>query len=103
MISRGFRSLYQIYIHCTVGASRAPTMAMAYFIQVRKIALLDIFKYLQAIRTVVQPNHHFLFQLAELEVSEHLLLACLLACCYYCSALLSIITSFSTWLVLMLL
>jgi predicted protein tyrosine phosphatase len=99
MISRGFRSLYQIYIHCTVGASRAPTMAMAYFIQVRKIALLDIFKYLQAIRTVVQPNHHFLFQLAELEVREHLLLAC----CYYCSALLSIITSFSTWLVLMLL
>lgn len=45
-------------------------MVMAYFIQVRKIALLDIFKYLQSIRTVVEPNKHFLFQLAELEVNS---------------------------------
>ena len=62
--------LLSLYVHCTVGASRAPTMVMAYFIQVRKIALLDIFKYLQSIRTVVEPNKHFLFQLAELEVNS---------------------------------
>ena len=58
----------KIYIHCTVGASRAPMAVMLYFVVVRKISLLDSYTYLQAIRPVVGPNKHFLFQLAEIEV-----------------------------------
>lgn len=51
-----------------MGASRAPTMVMAYLIAKRKISLLDSLRYLQALRSVIQPNAHFLFQLAQLEV-----------------------------------
>jgi predicted protein tyrosine phosphatase len=58
----------KIYIHCTVGASRAPMAVMLYFVVVRKISLVDIYAYLQAIRPVVGPNKHFLFQLSEIEV-----------------------------------
>jgi predicted protein tyrosine phosphatase len=58
----------KIYIHCTVGASRAPMAVMLYFVVVRKISLVDIYHYLQAIRPVVGPNKHFLFQLSEIEV-----------------------------------
>lgn len=51
-----------------MGASRAPTMVMAYLIARRKISLLDSYRYIQSLRSVVQPNAHFLFQLAQLEV-----------------------------------
>ena len=61
----------KIYIHCTVGASRAPMAVMLYFVVVRKVSLLDIYKLLIAIRPVVGPNKHFLFQLAEMEVSKY--------------------------------
>jgi hypothetical protein len=37
----------KIYIHCTVGASRAPMAVMLYFVVVRKISLVDIYHYLQ--------------------------------------------------------
>lgn len=57
----------KIYIHCTVGASRAPMAIMLYFVVVRKISLHDIYRYLQALRPIVRPNKHFLFQLAEIE------------------------------------
>ena len=43
---------------------------MLYFVQVRKISLVDIYQYMQAIRPVVGPNKHFLFQLSESEVGE---------------------------------
>lgn len=60
----------KIYIHCTVGASRAPMAVMLYFVVVRKIALVDIYNLLQAIRPVVGPNKHFLFELSEIEVHQ---------------------------------
>lgn len=44
-------------------------MIMAYMIAVRKISLLDAYNYMQAIRPSISPNKHFLYQLAELEVS----------------------------------
>lgn len=58
----------KLYVHCTVGASRAPMAVMLYFVVVRKVSLLDIYTYLQAVRPVVHPNKHFLFQLSEIEV-----------------------------------
>lgn len=62
----------KLYVHCTVGASRAPMAIMVYFVVVRKISLLDIYRYLQAVRPVVGPNKHFLFQLAEIEYYQGL-------------------------------
>lgn len=59
-----------------MGASRAPTMVMAYFIARRQISLLDSYRYIQALRSVVQPNAHFLFQLAQLEVWNKLSFLC---------------------------
>ena len=56
-------------MHCNVGASRAPTMVMAYLIDVRKISLLDAYELLHVLRPMINPNTHFLFQLAQLEVS----------------------------------
>ena len=54
-------------VHCTAGASRAPTIVLAYLVYVKKIPLVDAYKYLCAVRPVVMPNKHFLFQLAMLE------------------------------------
>lgn len=80
----------KIYIHCSVGASRAPMAIMLYFVVVRKISLVDIYQYLQAVRPVVGPNKHFLFQLSEMEVSSVSVLCvlCVLCCvprhlCWY--------------------
>jgi len=58
----------QIFIHCASGVSRAPTMAMSYLLQAKRIALGDAFDYLVACRPPVYPNEGFLFQLAKLEV-----------------------------------
>jgi len=71
-IRRAATSRGKIFIHCTVGASRAPMAVMLYFIVVRKISLLDIYLYLQAIRPIVGPNKHFLFQLSEMEFHQGL-------------------------------
>eukprot|EP00602_Paraphysomonas_sp_CaronLab_P005556 CAMPEP_0185023836 /NCGR_PEP_ID=MMETSP1103-20130426/6459_1 /TAXON_ID=36769 /ORGANISM="Paraphysomonas bandaiensis, Strain Caron Lab Isolate" /LENGTH=360 /DNA_ID=CAMNT_0027556599 /DNA_START=141 /DNA_END=1220 /DNA_ORIENTATION=+ len=62
----------KVYVHCSSGSSRAPTLILAYFVAVRKISLLDAYVYLQAVRTSVSPNPHFLFQLGRLEVDEGL-------------------------------
>ena len=58
----------KLYVHCIVGASRAPTMVMAYLIRSKNISLWDAFSFIQARRVLAFPNPHFLFQLAEYEV-----------------------------------
>lgn len=58
----------QILVHCTSGSSRAPSMVMAYLLYAKKIPLVDAYNYITAIRPLVAPNSHFLFQLAMLEV-----------------------------------
>jgi protein-tyrosine phosphatase len=60
--------LLQILVHCTAGASRAPSCVMAYLLVCKKISLNDAYAYLSAIRPQVMPNKGFLFQLATLEV-----------------------------------
>jgi protein-tyrosine phosphatase len=55
-------------VHCSIGASRAPTAVMAYLVYARGIPLVDAFQYLVVLRPLVIPNQHFLFELAKLEV-----------------------------------
>ena len=63
-------SLIQILVHCTAGASRAPSAVMAYLVAARMIPLVDAFEYVRALRPLTSPNNRFLLQLALLEVSE---------------------------------
>lgn len=58
----------RVYVHCTAGASRAPTAILAFLVYNRRLTLVDAYKYVVALRPVVKPNPHFLFQLAMLEV-----------------------------------
>lgn len=58
----------KILVHCNAGASRAPTAVLAYLIFAKNIALCDAYNYITAMRPLVKPNQHFLFQLAMLEV-----------------------------------
>ena len=60
----------KIYVHCTAGISRAPSMVLAYLVAERKIALRDAHDYLLSIRPIIAINDHFLFQLAELELEQ---------------------------------
>lgn len=59
----------RIFVHCSAGASRAPSMVMAYLVKYRGISLGDSYNYLRALRPSVNPNNHFLFQLAQFELS----------------------------------
>lgn len=59
-----------LFVHCTAGASRAPTFVIAYLISQMGITLLDAFQYLLTIRPLMTPNPHFLFHLAKLEIDQ---------------------------------
>lgn len=58
----------KIYVHCSAGASRAPTAILAYLVYHCEVTLVDAYQFVTAKRGVVKPNTHFLFQLAMLEV-----------------------------------
>lgn len=60
----------KVFVHCTAGASRAPTAIMAFLVAKRGITLCDAFNYLQSRRTQVRPNRSFLYALAELELAQ---------------------------------
>jgi len=58
----------RVLVHCNAGASRAPTAVLAYLVFAKNISLCDAYNYITALRPLVRPNNHFLFQLAMLEV-----------------------------------
>jgi protein-tyrosine phosphatase len=60
----------KIYVHCTAGASRAPTMVIAFLIVVLNVKLVDAYNYIMARRPLVMINDHFLAQLAKLEYEQ---------------------------------
>ena len=60
----------KIFVHCTAGASRAPTAVCAYLVVRNEITLCDAFNYLRSRRMSVRPNRAFLFNLAELEIAQ---------------------------------
>ncbi len=68
----------QVLVHCTAGASRAPSIVLAFLVFAKKLPLVDAYNYLTAIRPLVAPNKHFLFQLAMLEVSCAVAAICIL-------------------------
>ena len=57
-------------MHCTAGASRAPTAVMAFLIAEKGISLADAFNYMRARRVQVRPNRKFLYNLAQLEIEQ---------------------------------
>jgi hypothetical protein len=57
-------------VHCTAGASRAPTAVIAYLIAKKGLTLSDAFSYVRARRVQARPNRTFLFNLAELELEQ---------------------------------
>mmetsp|Transcript_80800 Transcript_80800/g.158644 ORF Transcript_80800/g.158644 Transcript_80800/m.158644 type:complete len:428 (+) Transcript_80800:159-1442(+) len=66
-IKRAEKCKGRILVHCTIGASRAPTAVLAYLIYVRGIPLVDAYNYIMVLRPLVMPNQHFLFELAKFE------------------------------------
>lgn len=59
----------RVFVFCVSGVSRAPTMIIAYLVKYREVCLIDAFDFLSSLRPVALPNRHFLFQLAEWEIS----------------------------------
>jgi protein-tyrosine phosphatase len=57
----------KVLVHCQAGASRAPTMVMAYLITDYDITLNDAFRYICARRIKVKPNKRFMYELAMYE------------------------------------
>lgn len=55
-------------MHCSAGASRAPTAVIAYLLAKKRVTLEDAYNYVCRMRSVVYPNKRFLFQLSMLEV-----------------------------------
>lgn len=55
-------------VHCSAGASRAPSAVIAFLVLVKKIPLVDAYNLVYTLRPLMQPNRKFLFQLAMLEV-----------------------------------
>jgi protein-tyrosine phosphatase len=58
----------KVFVHCVAGASRAPSLVMAFLVRSKNITLWDAFAYVQARRPIAFPNSHFLFQLTQYEV-----------------------------------
>eukprot|EP01038_Epipyxis_sp_PR26KG_P014618 gene14618-19631_t len=69
-IQRAERAQGRIFVHCTAGSSRAPTIILAYLIAIRGIPLVDAYNYLTVLRPLVAPNNHFKFLLAKHEIDK---------------------------------
>jgi len=57
----------RVLVHCTAGASRAPTAVMAYFVYMKGIPLVDAYYWIRMYRPLIMPNQRFLLDLAKLE------------------------------------
>jgi protein-tyrosine phosphatase len=60
-LARSRRS--SLLIHCMWGMSRAPSIALAYFIHEEKMSLADSLKQIAAARNLIRPNPSFIRQL----------------------------------------
>lgn len=57
----------KVLIHCMAGASRSPTLCLAYLMKYHRMRLRDAFRYLKQRRPVVHPNYGFFKQLIDYE------------------------------------
>ncbi|KAJ1434656.1 protein-tyrosine phosphatase-like protein [Ochromonadaceae sp. CCMP2298] len=67
-IGRVEKAKGRVFVHCTVGSSRAPSAVLAYLVYNKGVPLIDAFRYVRTLRPVTLPNHRFLLELAKLEV-----------------------------------
>lgn len=58
----------RVLVHCMAGASRSPTLCLAYLMRYHQMRLRDAFRFLKSRRPVVHPNNGFFRQLIDYEV-----------------------------------
>ncbi len=58
----------KVFVHCSAGASRSPTIVIAYLIWRNKMTLNDAFNLVKEKRPIIQPNPGFLQQLKQFEI-----------------------------------
>jgi protein-tyrosine phosphatase len=66
-ITAGRRSA-NVLVHCIVGASRSPTVVIAYLMNKWGMTLEDALAHLIAVRPIINPNVGFIQQLLEYEL-----------------------------------
>ena len=57
----------KIYIHCSAGISRSPTIVIAYLMWKVRVSFDQAFKYVKKIRHYINPNEGFIAQLKEFD------------------------------------
>lgn len=66
-IEEARRNKCNILIHCRAGISRAPTIAIAYLMKLKKWRFKDAYQFVQKSRPQISPNFNFLGQLVNYE------------------------------------
>jgi protein-tyrosine phosphatase len=56
-----------IYVHCSFGISRAPTIVIAYLMEYEGLALRQAYETVYQRRPIIGPNLHFMFHLILFE------------------------------------
>ena len=57
----------QVLVHCAAGVSRSPTLVIAYMMWSKKMSRKEAYEYVSARRPIIDPNEHFMDQLAVFE------------------------------------
>ena len=58
-----------VLIHCSAGISRSPTLVLAYMMKKHRLSFDEAFEKMRKLRSIVDPNVSFIFQLREWEKS----------------------------------
>eukprot|EP00474_Spongospora_subterranea_P001520 CRZ01978.1 hypothetical protein [Spongospora subterranea] len=69
VIERARQDGQAVLVHCVAGASRSPTICIAYLLQTTSRSLLEIISSIKESRPFICPNRAFLVQLMEFEKS----------------------------------
>lgn len=60
----------RILVHCNAGVSRSASICIAYLMQSHRMTFDDAYALVKSKRECIQPNHGFLKQLKELQISH---------------------------------
>ena len=66
-IEKAILNKKKVLIHCTMGISRSPTIALAYLLKAKKMSLIEAYKFMKEKRTMISPNCGFMKQLCDFE------------------------------------